>query len=76
MAKLTPACEVQYYVALTDVTPNRGTIAFYGRDEGDAREAAGEEGLVLREHPQSCEAMLPGARAYHDGELAWRTQGY
>lgn len=65
-----------YFVALTDVTPNRGTIAYYGRHEGEAREAAGEEGTVLREHPKSCEAMMAGRRAYHDGELAWITCGY
>ena len=77
--KRKPAAQVQYFVTLTDVTPNRGTIAYYGQDEGEAREAAeaaGGDARILREHPRSCEAMVPGERAYHDGETAWRTVGY
>jgi len=74
-----PAAQVQYFVTLTDVTPNRGTIAYYGQDEDEAREAAeaaGGDTRILREHPRSCEAMVLGERAWHDGETAWRTVGY
>jgi hypothetical protein len=69
------------YVALSDVTPNRGTVIYCGPDKDDANDAclaAGGPGgaRVLAEHPASAETPAIGARAYHDGEFAWTYCGY
>ncbi len=69
------------FVGLSDVTPNHGTVVYCGASELDAQdacEAAGGPGgtRVLREHPQSCEEIEIGKRAYQDGEFAWLKCGY
>jgi hypothetical protein len=67
------------HIALSDLTPNRGTVLYVGTDEAAAREACDANGgdtRVLREHPDSAETPTVGARAYHDHEYAWTACGY
>ena len=64
------------YIALSDVTPNRGRVEYVGTDEAAARESVDGAGRVYTEHPASVETPEIGARAYHDGTHAWTTCGY
>lgn len=68
------------YVGISDVTPNRGTVVYYGSSELDAQDACSAAGgpggtRVLAEHPQSCDEIVVGQRAYQDGEFAWTACG-
>jgi hypothetical protein len=71
----------QKYVGLSDVTPSRGTVVYYGTSELDAQDACEAAGgpagtRVLPEAPESCDEIEIGRRAYHDGAVAWVARGY
>lgn len=63
-------------MTLSDVTPNRGTVEYYGDSELAAGDVCPADGRVFPVHADNVEAPEIGDRAYHDGEFAWRSLGY
>mgnify|MGYP003581100183 CR=1 FL=1 len=60
------------YIALSDVTPNRGRIEYVGPDEDAAQDAIDAAGRVYTVHPDGSGPLAIGARAYHDDDgHAW-----
>lgn len=65
------------YITLSDPTPNRGTVKYYGPSRDDAIDARPDDtALVLPAHRDNAEAPELGYRVYHNNKFAWRSLGH